>query len=124
MTRIFITGSSTGLGLMAAQLLIEQGTPWCCTGVTRLVAAALAGAPGAAGVVVGDLQTLAGMRAVAEATNRSGASTLSSTMLGSGTREPRRSEMAQRATAALCCECARALRADGADGTPGAAHLP
>jgi len=25
MSRIFITGSSTGLGLMAAQLLIEQG---------------------------------------------------------------------------------------------------
>ena len=26
MSRIFITGSSDGLGLMAAQLLVEQGT--------------------------------------------------------------------------------------------------
>ncbi|WP_128602764.1 SDR family NAD(P)-dependent oxidoreductase, partial [Pantoea wallisii] len=25
MSRIFITGSSTGLGLMAAELLVEQG---------------------------------------------------------------------------------------------------
>ena len=25
MARVFVTGSSTGLGLMAAQLLIEQG---------------------------------------------------------------------------------------------------
>jgi NAD(P)-dependent dehydrogenase (short-subunit alcohol dehydrogenase family) len=67
MARIFITGSSTGLGLMAAQLLIEQGHTVVLHGRDESRGkAARAGAPGAAGVVVGDLQTLAGMRAVAE----------------------------------------------------------
>ena len=73
MTRIFVTGSSTGLGLMAAQLLIEQGHAVVLHGRDGARGeAALASAPGAAGVVNGDLSTLAGMRAVAEAAIRDG----------------------------------------------------
>ena len=34
MARVFITGSSTGLGLMAAQLLLERAIGWSCTGAT------------------------------------------------------------------------------------------
>ena len=93
MTRIFITGSSTGLGLMAAQLLIEQGHAVVLHGRDKARGkAALAGAPGAAGVVVGDLQTLAGMRAVAEATNCSGRFHAVIHNAAIGYREPRRIE--------------------------------
>jgi NAD(P)-dependent dehydrogenase (short-subunit alcohol dehydrogenase family) len=35
MARVFITGSSTGLGLMAGQLLIEQGHEVVLHGRTR-----------------------------------------------------------------------------------------
>ncbi len=73
MARILVTGSSTGLGLMAAQLLIGQGHAVVLHGRDAARArAALAGAPGAAGVLTGDLSTLAGMRAVAEGANRTG----------------------------------------------------
>ena len=93
MARIFITGSSTGLGLMAARLLIDQGHAVVLHGRDEARGkAALFGAPGAAGVVVGDLQTLAGMRAVAEATNRSGRFHAVIHNAAIGYREPRRSE--------------------------------
>jgi NAD(P)-dependent dehydrogenase (short-subunit alcohol dehydrogenase family) len=70
MARVLVTGSSTGLGLMAAQLLIELGH--------RIVAharnqeradAALRAAPGAETVVVGDLSRIREMRDVAEQVN-------------------------------------------------------
>ncbi len=65
MARIFITGSSTGLGLIAAQLLISQGHTLVLHGRDQARGrAALAEAAGADAVVVGDLETLAGMRAV------------------------------------------------------------
>jgi NAD(P)-dependent dehydrogenase (short-subunit alcohol dehydrogenase family) len=73
MSRIFITGSSTGLGLMAGQLLAEQGH--------RVVLHARSDAraeetrralPDVEAVVIGDLTTIAGMREVADATNRLG----------------------------------------------------
>jgi NAD(P)-dependent dehydrogenase (short-subunit alcohol dehydrogenase family) len=73
MARIFVTGSSTGLGLMAAQLLIEQGHGVVLHGRNRLrAAAAMAAAPGAEAVVVGDLARIKDMQAVADQVNRLG----------------------------------------------------
>ena len=55
-SRIFITGSSDGLGLMAARLLIADGHHVVLHGRDpRRAEAARAQAPGAAGSVVGDL---------------------------------------------------------------------
>lgn len=73
MARVFITGSSDGLGQMAAQLLIEQGH--------RVVLharneprgqEALAAVPGGEGVVLGDLTSIAQTRHVAEQVNALG----------------------------------------------------
>ncbi len=73
MARVFITGSSDGLGQMAAQLLIEQGH-----GVVLHARSpergqqALAAVPEAESVVIGDLASIAQTRAVAEQVNRLG----------------------------------------------------
>jgi NAD(P)-dependent dehydrogenase (short-subunit alcohol dehydrogenase family) len=91
MARVFITGSSTGLGLMAGQLLAEQGH--------RVVLHARSDAraeetqrelPAADAVIVGDLTTVAGMRAVAEASNRLGRFDAVIHNAAVGYREPRR----------------------------------
>jgi NAD(P)-dependent dehydrogenase (short-subunit alcohol dehydrogenase family) len=65
--RVLITGSADGLGLMAGQLLIDQGHEVVlhARGDARARDTAAA-APGAAQVVVGDLGSIAGTRAVAE----------------------------------------------------------
>lgn len=73
MARVFITGSSDGLGRMAAQLLVEQGH-----GVVlharneRRGQEALAAVPGAEAVVFGDLMSIAQTRGVADQINRLG----------------------------------------------------
>ena len=73
MARVFITGSSDGLGLMAARLLIDQGHEVVLHGRSeRRSRDALAAATGAGGVVSGDLSTIAGPRAVAEEVNKLG----------------------------------------------------
>jgi NAD(P)-dependent dehydrogenase (short-subunit alcohol dehydrogenase family) len=73
MARIFITGSSDGLGLMAAQLLIRQKHAVLVHGRNEQRSRdALTLAAGALGAVTGDLSTLAGMRAVADGVNRLG----------------------------------------------------
>ena len=73
MARVFVTGSSTGLGLMAGSLLVEQGH--------RVVLHARNAAradetrralPAAEAVIVGDLASVAGARGVAEETNKLG----------------------------------------------------
>src|SRR5919199_4948115 len=73
MARVFISGSSTGLGLMAGQLLVEQGH--------RVVLHARNDArredtrralPQADAIVVGDLSTVRGARSVAEQVNQLG----------------------------------------------------
>src|SRR5215211_2981264 len=73
MARVFISGSSTGLGLMAGQLLVEQGH--------RVVLHARndkrredthRALPQANAVVVGDLSTVRGARSVAEQANQLG----------------------------------------------------
>ncbi|HME24089.1 MAG TPA: SDR family NAD(P)-dependent oxidoreductase [Acetobacteraceae bacterium] len=70
MARVFITGSSTGLGLMAAQLLVEMGHRVVVHGRNQARAeTALAAVPGADAAVVGDLSNIREVRAVAEQVN-------------------------------------------------------
>lgn len=91
MARVFITGSSTGLGLMAGQLLIAQGHQVVLHGRNRARAdEAMADAPGAEAVVVGDLSDVADMRAVADQVNRLGRFDAVIHNAGVGYREPRR----------------------------------
>jgi NAD(P)-dependent dehydrogenase (short-subunit alcohol dehydrogenase family) len=74
MARVFITGSADGLGMMAAQLLIEQGH--CVVLHARNEARgkdARAGVPEAESVVIGDLSSIRQTRAVAEQVNALGA---------------------------------------------------
>ncbi|HHA1269239.1 TPA: SDR family NAD(P)-dependent oxidoreductase [Enterobacter bugandensis] len=66
MSRIFISGSSTGLGLMAAERLVQQGHQVVlhARNVSRAEDAQRA-LPQAEAVVVGDLETIAGARETA-----------------------------------------------------------
>jgi NAD(P)-dependent dehydrogenase (short-subunit alcohol dehydrogenase family) len=71
--RVFITGSSDGLGLMAARLLISQGHEVVLYGRNEDRSRdAIKAAPGAQGVVSGDLSTIAGPRTVADEVNELG----------------------------------------------------
>jgi NAD(P)-dependent dehydrogenase (short-subunit alcohol dehydrogenase family) len=93
MARIFITGSSTGLGLMAGQLLIAQGHQVVLHGRNRARAdAAMVDAPGAEAVVVGDLARITEMKAVADQVNTLGRFDAVIHNAGVGYREPRRIE--------------------------------
>ena len=73
MARVFITGSSDGLGLMAAKLLIEQGHEVVLHGRNegRSRDAVLA-AVGSQGAVSGDPSTIAGVTTVANEVNKLG----------------------------------------------------
>lgn len=91
MSRVFITGSSAGLGLMAAQLLVETGHRVVVHGRDQTRAnAALASLPGAEAAVVGDLSNIRKMRAVAEQVNRLGKFDAVIHNAGIGYRESRR----------------------------------
>ena len=93
MSRIFITGSSDGLGLMAGKLLIEQGHEVVLHGRNEARRRdALKAAPGAKAAVSGDLSTTSGMRSVAEQANRLGRFDAVIHNAGIGYREPRRVE--------------------------------
>ena len=73
MARVFITGSSDGLGRMAAQLLVEQGHSVVLHARSDARGnEAMAAVPGADSVVIGDLSTLTAMRSVAEQVNALG----------------------------------------------------
>src|ERR1700722_4473538 len=91
MARVFITGSSDGLGRIAAQLLVEQGH-----GVVLHARSeqrgnkALAAVPGAESVVIGDLSSIAQTRDVADQVNRLGLFDAVIHNAGVGYREPRR----------------------------------
>lgn|ERR1700728_602482 len=91
MARVFITGSSDGLGRMAAELLIEQGH-----GVVlharneKRGQEAMAAVSGAEAVVIGDLTSIAQTRKVAEQVNGLGAFDAVIHNAGIGYREPRR----------------------------------
>ncbi|HEY1944231.1 MAG TPA: SDR family NAD(P)-dependent oxidoreductase [Roseiarcus sp.] len=73
MARVFVTGSSTGLGLMAASLLAEQGHKVIVHGRDKKRADdALRAVPRAEGAVAGDLASIAETRALANEVNRLG----------------------------------------------------
>jgi NAD(P)-dependent dehydrogenase (short-subunit alcohol dehydrogenase family) len=73
MARVFITGSSDGLGRMAAQLLVEQGHRVVLHARNEQRGQeAMAAVPGAEAVVVGDLTSIAQTRGVAEQVNARG----------------------------------------------------
>src|ERR1700733_566738 len=91
MARVFITGSSDGLGQMAARLLIEQGHSVVLHARSEQRGdQALAAVPGAQSVVVGDLASIAQTRPVAEQLNRLGSFDAVIHNAGVGYREPRR----------------------------------
>ncbi|WP_250626265.1 SDR family NAD(P)-dependent oxidoreductase [Pinirhizobacter soli] len=73
MSRIFISGSSTGLGLMTAELLLSQGHKVVlhARNANRAEDAARA-LPEAEAVVIGDLETIAGATSVATQVNALG----------------------------------------------------
>ncbi len=71
--RIFITGSASGLGHMAARLLAEQGHRVVMHGRSPARAAeALKATPGAQAALYGDLASLKQVRALADQANESG----------------------------------------------------
>ena len=73
MRRIFITGSTDGLGRAAALTLINEGHQVVLHARSKQRAAALADlAPRAAGVVIGDLASAAETRALADQVNKIG----------------------------------------------------
>jgi NAD(P)-dependent dehydrogenase (short-subunit alcohol dehydrogenase family) len=91
MARVFITGSSDGLGRMAAQLLIAQGHRAVLHARNeRRGEEALAAVPGAEAVVIGDLSSIAQTRSVAEQVNRLGSFDAVIHNAAVGYREPRR----------------------------------
>lgn len=91
MSRVFITGSSTGLGLMAAQLLVEMAHRVVVHGRNQARAdAALTAVPRAEAAVIGDLSSIRGMHAVAEQVNGLGRFDAVIHNAGVGYRESRR----------------------------------
>ncbi len=93
MARVFITGSSDGLGLMAARVLIEQGHEVVVHGRNDGRSRdALAAAAGARAAVTGDLSTMAGARTVAAQVNELGRFDAVIHNAGIGYRETRRVE--------------------------------
>lgn len=95
MARIFITGSSEGLGLMAGQLLARQGHDVVLHARNSTRAAqALSMLPEAEAIIEGDISTISGARDVAELANGLGHFDAVIHNVGVGYREPRRIETA------------------------------
>ena len=91
MARVFITGSSDGLGRMAAQLLIAQGHAAVLHARNQKRAEeALAAVPGAESVVIGDLASIAQTKSIAEQVNALGAFNAVIHNAAVGYQEPRR----------------------------------
>ena len=91
MARIFITGSSDGLGLTAAQLLVEQGHSVVLHARSQQRAdEAQNKLPAAESVVVGDLSSITQTRHIADQVNRLGAFDAVLHNAGIGYREPKR----------------------------------
>jgi NAD(P)-dependent dehydrogenase (short-subunit alcohol dehydrogenase family) len=93
MARVLITGSSDGLGLMAARLLLEDGhaVTLHARNEQRRDDARRA-LPAAEHVVIGDLESIAGMRQVADQANALGRYDAVIHNAGIGYRQPRRVE--------------------------------
>lgn len=95
MARVFVTGSSEGLGLLAGQLLHKKGHAVTLHARNAARAAdARAALPGCEGVVVGDVSRLAEMRQVAEQANQTGPFDAVIHNVGIGYQERRRVETA------------------------------
>jgi NAD(P)-dependent dehydrogenase (short-subunit alcohol dehydrogenase family) len=91
MARIFITGSSDGLGRMAAQLLVDEGHHVVLHARNAARGKqALAAVPGADTVVLGDLASIAQTRALAEHVNKLGRFDAVIHNAGMGYQEPKR----------------------------------
>ena len=91
MARVLVTGSSDGLGLMAARLLVEDGHDVTLHARNDARAANARGElPAAMDVVVGDLSGISGMRQVAEQANALGRYDALIHNAGIGYREPAR----------------------------------
>ena len=91
MARVFITGSSDGLGRMAAQLLVEQGHSVVLHARNEQRGKeALSSVPEAEDVVIGDLTTIAETRSVANQVNHLGSFDAVIHNAAVGYREPRR----------------------------------
>jgi NAD(P)-dependent dehydrogenase (short-subunit alcohol dehydrogenase family) len=91
MSRIFITGSSEGLGLMAGQLLVEQGHQVVLHARNdRRAEDARRAITAAEAVVIGDVSTIAGAKRVAEQANALGHFNAVIHNVAIGYREPRR----------------------------------
>jgi NAD(P)-dependent dehydrogenase (short-subunit alcohol dehydrogenase family) len=89
--RVFITGSSDGLGKMAAEFLIAEGHRVVLHGRSdRRAKEALNTVPKAEAAVVGDLSSLAQTKSVAEQVNKHGAFDAIIHNAGVGYREPKR----------------------------------
>lgn len=93
MARVFVTGSSTGLGLMTGQLLAEQGHTVALHGRDQKRSDdARRELPSAEAVVTGDLSTICGARSVAEQVNALGRFDAVIHNAGIGYREAQRNE--------------------------------
>jgi NAD(P)-dependent dehydrogenase (short-subunit alcohol dehydrogenase family) len=93
MARVFITGSTDGLGRMAAGLLIDQGHQVVLHARNATRAQDLAvRLPSAEGIVIGDLSSITQTREVAEQVNRLGRFDAVIHNAGVGYREPKRIE--------------------------------
>jgi NAD(P)-dependent dehydrogenase (short-subunit alcohol dehydrogenase family) len=95
MARILVTGSTDGLGLMAARLLVADGHQVTLHGRNESrVAEAKKEVPDANDSVIGDLSNISGMRQVADQANALGRYDAVIHNAGVGYREPRRTETA------------------------------
>jgi len=95
MARVFITGSSTGLGLMAATLLVEQGHNVVLHARDNARAKRAAKAlPKADAILEGNVTTIAGTQRLAEQANRHGPFDAVIHNVGIGYREPQRIQTA------------------------------
>jgi NAD(P)-dependent dehydrogenase (short-subunit alcohol dehydrogenase family) len=93
MARVFITGSTDGLGRMAAELLIGQGHQVVLHARNpKRAQDAAARLPGRQGMVIGDLSSIAQTREVAEQVNRLGRFDAVIHNAAVGYREPNRIE--------------------------------
>ena len=93
MARVFITGSTDGLGLMAAKLLVDEGHAVTLHARNeRRAADARATLPGAQAILTGDLASGAETRGLAEQANARGTFDAVIHNAGIGYREPRRIE--------------------------------
>ncbi len=124
MARVFITGSSDGLGKLAAQFLIKAGHRVVLHARSETRAQeAKAAVPGAEHVVVGDLSSIAQTRSVADQVNSMGSFDAVIHNAGVGYQEPRRIETEDGLPHVFAVNTAGTLRSDRSHPTPEASRV-